>query len=408
VLKLRSTGAPVKRVATQLGITTHAVNKYSTTAYRKLGVTNIGTAVVEARRLDLIPAVHPGGPTGADQQIFDSLPAGIYAKDLAGRYTLSNRVAAARFGLTAAEVLGKTAEDIMDLATSKAVRAADERALTDGKAESMLVIGAHSYLDRKSALYSDDGKVSGVCGVAVDVTDTPGPGQQYAQVLDVISTLVRTTDPTFPPVAAFLDAQVRELWRDVGEGAIDLARIQEHFARTGADHYEARAMLEFLVNSRNAGPAPATWNAAVREVADVLRSERSIGVHVVAHLHLYEGTVVASRQRMSATVLNLAFNAIDAMPNGGELSISTFETDTHSCLAVRDTGVGIPLEVRAHIFEPAFTTKGERGTGAGLYAVKRFVDDANGNISVESEPGVGTKITVCLPLISGAYTGTGT
>ena len=157
-------------------------------------------------------------------------------------------------------------------------------------------------------------------------------------------------------------------------------------------------MLEFLVNSRNAGPAPATWNAAVRDVADVLRSERNVDVHVVAHLHLYEGIVVASRQRMSATVMNLAFNAIDAMPKGGELSIFTFETDTHSCLAVQDTGTGISPQVREHIFEHGFTTKGERGTGAGLYAVKRFVDDANGNISVESEPGVGTKVTVCLPL----------
>ena len=135
-------------------------------------------------------------------------------------------------------------------------------------------------------------------------------------------------------------------------------------------------MLEFLVDSRNADPAPATWNAAVREVADVLRSERGTDVEVVAHLHLYEGTVVASRQRMSAIVMNLAFNAIDAMPNGGELSIHTYETETHSCLEVRDTGTGIPPQVTAHIFEPAFTTKGERGTGLGLFAVKRFVDEA--------------------------------
>lgn len=398
MLKLRSSGAPVKRVATELGITTHAVNKYSTTAYRKLGVTNIGTAVTEARRLSLIPTVAPDGANRPDQQIFDSLPAGIYAKDLAGRYTLCNRAAADWFGLTAAEVLGKTAEDIMDLETSKTVRAADERALREGNANYRIVVGGHTYLDHKSALYGDDGKVSGVCGVAVDVTDTPGPGQQYAQVLDVIATIVRTTDPTFPGVSDFLDAQIRELWRDVDQGAVDLARIQEHFIHTGADHYEARAMLEFLVNSRNAGPAPATWNAAVRDVADVLRSERNVDVHVVAHLHLYEGIVVASRQRMSATVMNLAFNAIDAMPKGGELSIFTFETDTHSCLGVQDTGTGISPQVREHIFEHGFTTKGERGTGAGLYAVKRFVDDANGNIGVESEPGVGTKVTVCLPL----------
>jgi PAS domain S-box-containing protein len=399
VLKRRSTGASVKQVASELGITTHAVNKHSSGAYRKLGATNIGTAVVAARRRNLIPAVTPYDATAADQRIFDSLPAGIYAKDLAGRYTLCNRLAAARVGLTAAEVLGRAAEDIMELATAKQVRAADERAITDGRAEYKIVIGERTYLDRKSALYTDDGKVSGVCGVAVDVTSTPDPGHQHAMVLDVLTTLVRTADPRHPGISALLDAQIRELWREVGDGALELASIQEHFIRTGTDRYEARAMLEFLVNSRDADPAPATWNAAVREVADVLRYERSAGIHVVAHLHLYEGTLIASRQRMSAIVMNLAFNAIDAMPNGGELSISTYETDTHSCLAVQDTGVGIPPEVREHIFEPAFTTKGERGTGVGLYAVKRFVDDAHGTISVESDSGAGTKVTVCLPLL---------
>ena len=405
VLTLRSTGAPVKQVASELGITTHAVNKHSSGAYRKLGVTNIGTAVVAARRLNLIPAVRPERTTVADEQIFDCLPAGIYAKDLAGRYTLCNQVAAARFDLTATEVLGKAPEDIMDLPTAKQVRAADERALTEGKADSKVVIGAHTYLDRKSALYTDDGKVTGVCGVAVDITNTPDPGHQTAMVLDLLATLARTMVPISPAVSSLLDAQIRELWRDVDDGAVELASIQEHFIRTAADRYEARAMLELLVDSRHADPAPATWNAAVREVAEVLRSERGTDVEVVAHLHLYEGTVVASRQRMSAIVMNLAFNAIDAMPNGGQLSIHTYETQTHSCLEVRDTGSGIPPQVTEHIFEPAFTTKGERGTGLGLYAVKRFVDEAHGNISVESDPGVGTKVTVCFPLLGETFEG---
>ncbi|MDA0165935.1 ATP-binding protein [Solirubrobacter ginsenosidimutans] len=399
VLKLRSTGAPVKQVASELGITTHAVHKYSTGAYRKLGVANIGTAVTAARRLNLIPAVSPQPATVADQQIFDSLPAAIYAKDLAGRYTLCNRVAAARVGLTAVEMLGKTVEDILDFAVAKQVRAADERALKDGKADFSVIIEGHTYLDRKRALYTEDGEVRGVCGVSVDVTDTPDPGKQYAMVLDVLSSLIRTTDPTLPEVSSFLDAQIRELWQEAGDGSVDLAISREHFIRTSTDRSRARSMLEFLVNSRHSDPAPATWNAAVREVADVLRSERKAGVHVVAHLHLFEGVVFASRQRMSATVMNLALNAMDAMPDGGKLSIATYETDTHSCLAVQDSGVGILPQVMQHIFEPGFTTKGERATGLGLFAVKRFADDAHGQTSVESAPSVGTKITVCLPLL---------
>jgi hypothetical protein len=316
-----------------------------------------------------------------------------------GRYTLCNRVAAARFGLDAADVLGKAAEDFMDFATAMQVRGADERALRDGQAENRIVFRGRTFLDRKAALYTDGGQPSGVCGVAIDITHAPDPGHQQALLLDVLTTLVRTTDPTLLGVSSILDAQIRELWREVEDGSLDLARLRDHAIRTRGDRYDARAMLELLVNSRDADPSPATWNAAVREVADVLRSERSTGVEIVAHLHLYEGAVFASRPRMSATVMNLVFNALDAMPQGGALSISTYETATHSCLAVQDSGVGFPPHLRERIFEPAFTTKGEHGTGFGLYAVKRFVDDTGGKIDVESQPGVGTKVTVCLPLL---------
>ena len=62
-------------------------------------------------------------------------------------------------------------------------------------------------------------------------------------VLDVLTTLVRTADPRHPGISALLDGQIRELWREVGDGALELASMQEHFIRTGTDRYEARAML---------------------------------------------------------------------------------------------------------------------------------------------------------------------
>jgi signal transduction histidine kinase len=104
-------------------------------------------------------------------------------------------------------------------------------------------------------------------------------------------------------------------------------------------------------------------------------------------------------------LMNLAVNARDAMPNGGDLSIEVAPTAYRGGqgvrLSVRDTGVGMSAEVLAHIWEPFYTTKEfGRGTGLGLATVHGLVHQAGGEISVESTLGVGTVFHVLLPSAS--------
>src|SRR5262249_58523004 len=95
---------------------------------------------------------------------------------------------------------------------------------------------------------------------------------------------------------------------------------------------------------------------------------------------------------------NLAFNAVDAMPRGGTLTIRVWKTETDGYLSVRDTGMGIPTAVRNRLFEPFFTTKGERGNGLGLSVVFGIVRRHAGGIKVESEEGQGATFAVLIPL----------
>lgn len=93
---------------------------------------------------------------------------------------------------------------------------------------------------------------------------------------------------------------------------------------------------------------------------------------------------------------NLFLNAVQAMPNGGELEIKVFTKENEVQVEVKDTGDGIPTENLTKVFEPYFSTK-ETGTGLGLAIVKRIVEEHNATIEVESTKGVGTKFTLSFP-----------
>ena len=98
---------------------------------------------------------------------------------------------------------------------------------------------------------------------------------------------------------------------------------------------------------------------------------------------------------LQRVLVNLVNNAIQAMPNGGKLTISATSKEGKALIIVQDTGEGMPEYVKAKIFTPLMTTKA-KGQGFGLAAVKRFTEAMGGTVSFESEVGKGTKFMVQL------------
>ena len=101
--------------------------------------------------------------------------------------------------------------------------------------------------------------------------------------------------------------------------------------------------------------------------------------------------------KLKQAFMNVVLNAMEAMPQGGELKISTLIEDNSVGIKVADTGVGISVEDLEHIFEPFFTRK-TKGTGLGLANVKRILEEHGGKVEIESTPGKGTKVSLWLPL----------
>jgi DNA-binding response OmpR family regulator/signal transduction histidine kinase len=148
--------------------------------------------------------------------------------------------------------------------------------------------------------------------------------------------------------------------------------------------------------------APHSVNRSVSTCVDRLRqSSEALGIAVVTNLAPRLPTVSIEGDALEQALLNVMINAIEAMPNGGKLSISTgLETDM-VVIAVTDTGEGIPADHIDRIFDPDFTTRRDRGRvrglGLGLFATQNLVQSRGGTISVRSELGRGTTLIIRLP-----------
>jgi len=153
-------------------------------------------------------------------------------------------------------------------------------------------------------------------------------------------------------------------------------------------------------------------NAELRRMAELLA--RTVGSGITIHTDLAPdlSPVEADATQLELAVINLAINARDAMPDGGELRLRTFNRAAPPMTApeqpanagelvgleIADTGHGMPPEVAARAFEPFFTTKeAGKGTGLGLSMVYGFARQSGGSASIRSEVGQGTAVTLLLP-----------
>lgn len=134
----------------------------------------------------------------------------------------------------------------------------------------------------------------------------------------------------------------------------------------------------------------------VLSAINVYRPDREQGIQVKVSISEDLETLRTDEIYLRRILQNLINNSVQAMPNGGKLTVTASRQNGGAVISVQDTGVGIPAEIRTKLFMPLVTMK-SKGQGFGLAVVKKFTEGLGGTISFESEIGKGTRFTVELP-----------
>jgi PAS domain S-box-containing protein len=339
----------------------------------------------------------------------DLAPDEIYTLDLYGRFTWMNERARTASDLMPSGLLGRYLIEIVGAESRE--RVTDNLARTfageDTQCE-VQVIRADAtvrYVEAHTSPLWKDGNVNGALVFLRDLTERKRAQERMAQSdkLRAVGELAAGVAHNLNNALTVIQGRAQLLMmrsedeatakslevitRAVADGSQTLRRILD-FARRDTAQEFAPVDLAELISSSVEIARPKWQNRSATRTGSINVTVENQGV-------VY---VLGEAAELREVVLNMIFNAVDAMQDGGSIETgSRAELDT-ACFWVADTGSGMPPEVVERIFEPFYTTKGERGTGLGLAASHGIITRHGGRIMVVSEQGFGTRFEVRLPL----------
>jgi PAS domain S-box-containing protein len=243
-------------------------------------------------------------------------------------------------------------------------------------------------------------------------------GLHQAAKMEAIGQLAGGVAHDFNNLLTVILSGAEALQRAVGVGSTPVPEIVEEIRAAGERARDLTRQLLAFARRQVIAPMPLDLNTLVQSSGKLLRRVLGEDVALVTILQPDLWTVRCDPGQIEQIVLNLVVNAQGAMPSGGKLTIETANVEVGESftasrpwmrlgqyvrLSIRDSGQGMPPEVKAHLFEPFFTTKPRgQGTGLGLATVYGIVKQSDGYILVETAPGQGTTFDILLPRVAGA------
>jgi signal transduction histidine kinase/ActR/RegA family two-component response regulator len=213
-------------------------------------------------------------------------------------------------------------------------------------------------------------------GVAHNVNNTLTGILGRAQLI-----LRNSSDP------AKIEAGLEMIIKSAEDGAHIIRRIQDFARQRPSREFEIISVAELIKDACEM--TRPRWESR-SEFAPI-----RFALHADCKAHV-KGDAVELRE----VLVNMIYNAVDAMPSGGEIRVSIMESRDRVVLCISDTGTGMGPEIKQRLFDPFFTTKGKAGTGMGLSVSFGIIRRHEGSIDVDSEPGRGTTFKIMLPKVA--------
>jgi PAS domain S-box-containing protein len=340
------------------------------------------------------------------RRTFDHVPVGVAVTTLEGEVVEANRALCLLLGRTEAELVGRPLRSLRadDTGEHEVVRAWPTGPETTDAREQRFVRadGESIYVELSEArLRRLDGAPDHKIVFVADVTERKTLQHQlvHAQKMESVGRLAGGIAHDFNNVLAIMRGQVELLQDDLA--LLERARARVDSVQRATDR--AAALTDDLMAfSRRRLDEPETFDLheLLLSLRELLHQLLGATVSLELHLDAVAPTMVADPNRLEQALLNLAVNARDAMPSGGQLTLATSNSSTHVVLAVTDTGIGMDEATRARVFEPFFTTKPPGlGTGLGMSTTADIVRGAGGTIEVRSTPDHGTTFLLTFPTV---------
>jgi signal transduction histidine kinase/ActR/RegA family two-component response regulator len=276
-----------------------------------------------------------------------------------------------------------------------------------------------------------EGEIQGAVAVARDVTARRTAEERAQQLVEneklralgqMASGVAHDLNQSLGMVVGHSELALRAVDQG-GAQAVDLRDSLNTVLRAALDGADSVKRLLTFARTAPEESSEAELATVLREVAqltaprwrDAAQAEgRPISLHVEVD---GDTTISASPASLREALTNLVFNAVDAMPEGGKLTLRTYriegqtsemdqQTFPQVCVEVSDTGLGMDEETRRRCLEPFFTTKGERGTGLGLAMVYGMVQRHSAELEIDSAMGKGSTFRLIFPAYAPAFTTT--
>lgn len=346
--------------------------------------------------------------------IIDSLPVGLYVVDRDYRIQMWNRKReAGTQGMRREQVVGRRVFEVLTRQNADELRSEFDRVFESGETMRQEidapVDGVRRYYRiTKIPMRLDGETVSHVITIGEDVTDWRGiqaqilQSEKLAAIGQLAAGIMHEINNPLATIGACVAAMDGRLPTDGPGGAV----VQEYLEIIEKEVERCTKIVDGLLDfsrPKGSAKAPIALNALVHDASFLLKHHpRFKQITLAVDLDPELPTAMANAEQLVQVLVALMLNAVDAMAQGGRLTVHTARSrvrDDEVVIEVEDTGHGIARVDQSRIFEPFYTTKAPgRGTGLGLSICYGIVEEHRGRLECESQEGLGTTFRVYLPV----------